>query len=97
VGNWSFPDLGKVETSGGSGNSGGTKTVVQDGTYIVSQAANPFGDACPHVSGATKTVRTQVCSKADGLRKLWKANLTDNCPDMYMNDGPVTEGPNFAA
>ncbi len=98
VGNWSFPDLGKVETSGGSGNSGGTKTVVQDGTYIVSQAANAYGSSCPHVNGATKTVRTQVCQKADGLRKLWTAGfLGPNCPNKYMNDGPVTEGPNLAA
>src|SRR6056300_1147062 len=103
VGNWSFPDLGKVETSGGSGNSGGTKTVVQDGTYVVTRGANPYGNPCPYANGATKTVRTQVCSKSDGLRKLWKANYIlgipypGNCPDMYKNDGPVSGGTNFAA
>lgn len=103
VGNWSFPDLGKIETSGGSGNTSGTKTVVQDGTYKVTQGANAFGSSCPHVNGATKTVRTQVCSKAKGQRKLWKAAsilgipYPGNCPDMYKNDGAVSGGTNFAA
>ena len=102
VGNWSFPDLGKIETFGGSGNNGGTKTVVQDGTYIVTQAANPYGTPCAHVNGATKTVRTQVCSKSDGQRKLWKAKsilgipYPNNCPDMYKKNGAVSEGTNFA-
>ena len=49
-------------------------THVKSGTYKVTQAANPYGTPCDHVDGATKTVRTQVCSKGEGMRKLWKAN-----------------------
>ncbi len=94
VGNWSWPDNGNLVTEmfwdQSKNGYGGTKTIVKDGTFIVTQDANPYGEPCTHVDGATKQKKEQVCSKGGGSRDLWKESLSKNCPDKYMgNDGPL--------